>query len=178
MKLSGRVAIVTGAASGIGRASALTFADEGAKVLVADIDGQRGQETVARILERGHEAVFAQVDVSSEAEIKRVTQDTVARWDRIDILFNNAGVVLVKPLEETTEDEWDRLMSINVKAAFLAIKHVVPYMRRGGEAPISTPAPSRVSRARWVRRSTALPKARLPCSQNPLRSTMGGTGSA
>lgn len=136
MKLSGRVAIVTGAASGIGRASALTFADEGAKVLVADIDGQRGQETVARILERGHEAVFAQVDVSSEAEIKRVTQDTVARWDRIDILFNNAGVVLVKPLEETTEDEWDRLMSINVKAAFLAIKHVVPYMRRGGGGAI------------------------------------------
>jgi NAD(P)-dependent dehydrogenase (short-subunit alcohol dehydrogenase family) len=105
-------------------------------VLVADIDEQGGKETVARILERGQEAVFARVDVSSEAEIKRMTADTVARWGRIDILFNNAGVVLVKPLEETTEDEWDRLMSINVKAAFFAIKHVVPHMRRSGGGAI------------------------------------------
>ena len=136
MKLSGRVAIVTGAASGIGRASALAFAAEGAMVLVADIDERGGQETVARILERGDEAVFARVDVSSEAEIKGMTADTVATWGRIDILFNNAGIVLVKPLEETTEDEWDRLMSINVRAAFFAIKHVVPHMRRGGGGAI------------------------------------------
>jgi NAD(P)-dependent dehydrogenase (short-subunit alcohol dehydrogenase family) len=74
--------------------------------------------------------------VSSEAEIKIMTEDMVARWGRIDILFNNAGIVLAKPLEETTEDEWDRLMSINVKAAFLAIKHVVPQMRRSGGGAI------------------------------------------
>jgi NAD(P)-dependent dehydrogenase (short-subunit alcohol dehydrogenase family) len=136
MKLRERVAIVTGAASGIGRASALAFACEGAKVLVVDIDEQGGKETVARILARGHEAVFARIDVSSEAEIKIMTEDMVARWGRIDILFNNAGIVLAKPLEETTEDEWDRLMSINVKAAFLAIKHVVPQMRRSGGGAI------------------------------------------
>ncbi len=135
-KLSGRVAIVTGAASGIGRASAVVFAGEGAKVLVADIDEPGGKETVARILEQGHEAVFVLVDVSSETEIKRVAEDTVARWGRIDILFNNAGIVLAKALEETTEDEWDRLMSVNVKAAFLAIKHVVPHMRRSGGGAI------------------------------------------
>ena len=62
--------------------------------------------------------------------------DTVARWGRIDILFNNAGIVLVKPLEETTEEEWDRVMSINLKAAFLAIKHVVPHLRRAGGGAI------------------------------------------
>ncbi len=135
-KLNGRVAIVTGAASGIGRASAMVFAAEGARVLAADIDEPSGRETVARILEQGHEAVFARVDVSSETEIKQMAEDTVARWGRIDILFNNAGVVLVKALEETTEDEWDRLMSINVKAAFLAIKHVVPHMRRSGGGAI------------------------------------------
>jgi NAD(P)-dependent dehydrogenase (short-subunit alcohol dehydrogenase family) len=135
-KLSGRVAIVTGAASGIGRASAMVFAAEGARVMTADIDEPGGRETVARILERGHEAAFARVDVSSETEIKRVAEETAARWGRIDILFNNAGIVLVKPLEETTEDEWDRLMSINVKAAFLAIKHVVPHMRRNGGGAI------------------------------------------
>ena len=135
-KLSGRVAIVTGAASGIGRASAMVFAAEGAKVLAADIDDAGGRETAARILEQGHEAVFGRVDVSSEAEIKRMAEDAVDRWGRIDILFNNAGVVLVKALEETTEDEWDRLMSVNVKAAFLAIKHVVPHIRRSGGGAI------------------------------------------
>jgi NAD(P)-dependent dehydrogenase (short-subunit alcohol dehydrogenase family) len=132
MKLRGKVAIVTGAASGIGRASALAFALEGARVVAADIDARGGEETVAMIAENGHDAVFAPVDVACEAEIMQMVEDTVARWGRIDILFNNAGVVLVKPLEETTEAEWDRVLGINLKAAFLAIKHVVPHMRRGG----------------------------------------------
>jgi NAD(P)-dependent dehydrogenase (short-subunit alcohol dehydrogenase family) len=136
MKLSGRVAIVTGAASGIGRASAIAFAHEGARVLVVDIDGQGGEDTVARITDQGNEAFFARVDVSREAEVKRMTEDAVARWSKIDILFNNAGVVLVKPLEETTEEEWERVMSINVKAVFLAAKHVVPHMRRSGGGAI------------------------------------------
>ncbi len=136
MKLSGKVAIVTGAASGIGRASAMLFAEEGAKVVVADIDAQRGEETVATIAAQGHEAVFAQADVAKEADVARMVEDTAARWGRIDVLFNNAGVVLVKPLEEMTEAEWDRVMSINVKAAFLAIKHVVPHMRRSGGGAI------------------------------------------
>jgi NAD(P)-dependent dehydrogenase (short-subunit alcohol dehydrogenase family) len=139
MKLSGKVAIVTGAASGIGRASAVLFADEGARVVVADVDAQRGEETVAAIAERGKEAVFAQVDVSKEMDVNQMVDDTVARWGKIDILFNNAGVVLVKPLEEMTEGEWDRVMAINVKAVFLAVKHVVPHMRRNrGGAILNT----------------------------------------
>jgi NAD(P)-dependent dehydrogenase (short-subunit alcohol dehydrogenase family) len=132
MKLEDKVAIVTGAASGIGRASANAFAREGARVAVVDIDAERGEETAARIISHGDEALFFQADVSVEDEIKRVIELTDSRWGRIDILFNNAGVVLVKPLEEMTEEEWDRVMAINVKAAFLAIKHTVPHMRRNG----------------------------------------------
>jgi NAD(P)-dependent dehydrogenase (short-subunit alcohol dehydrogenase family) len=136
MKLQGRVAIITGAASGIGRASAISFAREGAKVVVVDIDRSHGEQTVAAIAAEGNEASFAGADVSSEVDVKRVIEYAVARWKKIDILFNNAGVVLVKPLEEMTGEEWDRVMSINVKAAFFAIKHSVPHMRRGGGGAI------------------------------------------
>jgi NAD(P)-dependent dehydrogenase (short-subunit alcohol dehydrogenase family) len=136
MKLTGRVAIVTGAASGIGRASAIAFAREGAKVVVVDKNNEGGEGTVSAIAADGHEAYFARVDVSKEADLKRMIEDTVARWERIDILFNNAGVLLVRPIEEMTEEEWDRVMSINVKAAFFAIKHVAPHMRRGGGGAI------------------------------------------
>jgi len=139
MKLAGKVAIVTGAASGIGRAGAIAFADEGAKVVVADIDRNRGEETTAEIVSRGREAAFAELDVTSESAVIRMVEDAAARWGRIDILFNNAGIVLVKPLEQMTEAEWDRVMGVNVKAAFLAIKHVVPHMRRiGGGAILNT----------------------------------------
>lgn len=136
MKLQGRVAIVTGAASGIGRASAIAFAREGARVAAVDIDESGGKETIASIRAEGHEAAFAPVDVTRESEIASMIEQTVNRWGRIDILFNNAGVVLVKPIELMSEEEWDRVMAINVKAAFLATKHVVPHMRRNGRGAI------------------------------------------
>jgi meso-butanediol dehydrogenase / (S,S)-butanediol dehydrogenase / diacetyl reductase len=100
MKLMGKVAIVTGGASGIGRASAIAFAREGARVVVADRNQQGGEETAAAIAAEGHEALFELVDVSKEADIQKMIEDTVARWGRIDILFNNAGVLLVKPIQE------------------------------------------------------------------------------
>jgi NAD(P)-dependent dehydrogenase (short-subunit alcohol dehydrogenase family) len=136
MKLAGKVAIITGGASGIGLASARLFAQEGAKVAVVDIDRERGNDAVHEINQAGGECMFAVADISREAEVRRVVEDTVSRWGRIDILFNNAGVVLVKRLEEMSEEEWDRMMAINVKAAFLAIKQVVPVMRRGGGGAI------------------------------------------
>ena len=139
MKLRDRVAIVTGAASGIGQASAIAFAREGAKVVAADINQSRGEETVAKILANGGEAFFHRTDVSRETEIVNMVNSAVARWGGIDILFNNAGLVLIKPLETMTEADWDRLMSINLKAVFFAIKHVVPHMRRrGGGAILNT----------------------------------------
>ncbi len=122
MKLTGKVAIVTGAASGIGRASAIAFAREGASVVVADTNARCGEEAAALITAEGHEAHFVQVDVSREADIGRMVAETVARWGRIDVLFNNAGIVLVKSIEQMTGEEWDRVMAVNVKSAFLAIK--------------------------------------------------------
>jgi NAD(P)-dependent dehydrogenase (short-subunit alcohol dehydrogenase family) len=136
MKLQGRVAIVTGAASGIGRASAIEFAREGARVLVVDTDESNGRATAETICGRGNEAFFTRADVSSEVEVKSVIDLVIARWERIDILFNNAGVLLVKSIEDMTSEEWDRVMSVNVKAGFLAIKHAVPHMRRGGGGAI------------------------------------------
>lgn len=131
MKLDGKVAIVTGAASGIGAASAVAFAREGASVLAVDLNG-RGEQVAAAIRASGGDARFLSADVSKEAYVIGLVENAIAQWGRIDVLFNNAGVVLVKPLELTSEAEWDRVLSINLKAAFLTIKHVVPHMRRGG----------------------------------------------
>jgi len=139
VKLAERVAIVTGAAGGIGRASVLAFAREGAKVTAVDINAAGGAETVALAGDRGNEVVFERADVRDEAQVKAVVDRTVARWGRLDILFNNAGVVLVKSLEETTEGEWDRLMSVNLKSIFFGCKHAIPHMRQaGGGAILST----------------------------------------
>jgi NAD(P)-dependent dehydrogenase (short-subunit alcohol dehydrogenase family) len=136
MKLPGRVAIVTGAAGGIGRAAVLAFAREGAKVSAVDINASGGSETVAIAAHQSSEVVFERVDVGDEAEVKAVVDRTVARWGRLDILFNNAGVVLVKPLEETTEAEWDHLMSVNLKSIFFGCKHAIPHMRQAGGGAI------------------------------------------
>jgi len=136
MKLEGKVAIVTGAASGIGAASAILFAREGARVTVADVDERRGNQTANTIRSAGGEAVFAHVDVTRESEIVAMVDETASRWGTIDILFNNAGVLLVKTIEEMSEQEWDRVMAVNVKSAFLATKHVVPHMRRNGKGAI------------------------------------------
>jgi len=136
MKLNGKVAIVTGAASGIGRASAIAFAREGAKVLVVDRDEGDGQATAAAIGAQGDTALFCRADVSNETEVKQAVATAIEAWGRIDILFNNAGVLLVKSIEEMTGDEWDRVMDVNVKGAFLAIKHAVPHMRLGGGGAI------------------------------------------
>jgi len=136
LKLSGKVAIVTGAASGIGRASAIAFAREGARVVVADLSESGAEETVRVIKSEGLAAEATTVDVSSEADVRRMVDQAAARWDRIDILFNNAGVLLVKPVDQMTETEWDRVMAVNVKGPFFAVKHVVPYMRRNGGGAI------------------------------------------
>jgi NAD(P)-dependent dehydrogenase (short-subunit alcohol dehydrogenase family) len=132
MKLAGKVAIVTGAGQGIGRASAIAFAREGAKVLVAERDRTNGTATVSTIQAECGDSVLAEVDVSRESDVRAMVQIALERWGRIDILFNNAGILLLKSIEEMTEAEWDRVMAVNVKAAFLAIKHVVPHMRRNG----------------------------------------------
>ena len=136
MKLQQKVAIVTGAASGIGRASAIAFAREGARVTLADIEERGGNETANIIRSEGHEAFFARVDVTRESEIMQMVDETVKRWGRIDVLFNNAGILLVKTVEQMSGEEWDRVMAVNVKSVFLATRHVVPHMRRMGKGAI------------------------------------------
>ena len=136
MKLKGKVAIVTGAASGIGRAGAIAFARQGARVVVADRNETGGSETLSTIQVERHDAYFARVDVTKEAEVARMVEETAQRWGRIDILFNNAGILLVKTIDQMTEEEWDEVMAVNVKSAFLATKHVIPHMRRIGKGVI------------------------------------------
>ena len=139
MRLKDKVAIVTGAAGGIGRASAILFAREDARVAVVDIKKEALAETAALIREAGGEVYLSVSDVANESEVKAVIDGTVARWGRVDILFNNAGIVLVKFLEDTTESEWDRLMAVNLKSIFFGVKQVVPHMRRqGGGVILST----------------------------------------
>jgi NAD(P)-dependent dehydrogenase (short-subunit alcohol dehydrogenase family) len=138
MKLAGKAAVVTGGAGGIGRASALLFAREGAKVTALDINTSGGEETAAQARQQNLDVIFEHADVCNESQMKAVIDRTVARWGRLDILFNNAGIVLVKSIEEMTEAEWDRLMSINLKAVFFGCKHAIPHMRRTGGAILNT----------------------------------------
>jgi NAD(P)-dependent dehydrogenase (short-subunit alcohol dehydrogenase family) len=139
MRLKGKVAIVTGAAGGIGRASAILFAAEGARVTAVDVKKEALSETVTLIEKAGGEGRLSITDVGDEEQVKTAVDETVAQWGRADILFNNAGIVLVKFLEETTESEWDRVMDVNLKSIFLGVKHTVPHMRRqGGGVILST----------------------------------------
>ena len=107
-----------------------------ARVQAGDFNAVGGAHTVAQAGEPGFEVVFDHADIRDEAQVKALVDRTVARWGRLDILFNNAGVVLVKSLEETTEAEWDHLMSVNLKAMFFGCKHAIPHMRRTGRGAI------------------------------------------
>ena len=136
-RVEGKVAIVTGATSGIGRAIAELLAKEGAKVAVTGRNVERGQEVVESITLAGGTAKFWRLDVSSEEEVKRVFAEIAEEFGGIDILVNNAGVTGVdKPTHELTEEEWDQVMNVNVKGVFFCTKHAVPYMRQGGGGSI------------------------------------------
>jgi NAD(P)-dependent dehydrogenase (short-subunit alcohol dehydrogenase family) len=125
MRLDGKVCIVTGAGSGIGRASALLFAAEGALVVVADLDEAAAAATVAEI---GSEAVAVKVDVADEAGTRELAAATVERFGRVDVLFNNAGIAGVGDLEETSLELWEQVMRVNVRGVFLMSRAVAPQM--------------------------------------------------
>jgi NAD(P)-dependent dehydrogenase (short-subunit alcohol dehydrogenase family) len=131
MRLSGKVSIVTGAASGIGRAIALLFAAEGAKVCVADINEISGTETVSLIKQKGRDAIFCRVDVSSNSDVGSMVSNTVKAYGRIDVLVNNAAHMDERDLKtvvETSEDQWDRSIDVSLKGVFLCSKHAIPEM--------------------------------------------------
>jgi NAD(P)-dependent dehydrogenase (short-subunit alcohol dehydrogenase family) len=139
MRLSDKVAIITGAASGIGRATALLFAREGAAVAVVDLDEAGGQAVVQEIVDGGGRSIFVQCDVSQATDCQRAVRETVAILGSLDILFNNAGIIRRADVLETTEEEWDRVMAVNAKSVFLMSKYAVPAMaERGGGAIVNT----------------------------------------
>jgi dihydroanticapsin dehydrogenase len=131
MDLEGKVAIITGAASGIGRATAILFAKEGAKVIVADINDNGGAETIKIIKKEGKHAIFVHTDVSKELDVKNMVKIVKESFGKIDILVNNAGVVLVKPISETTEQDFEAVVNTNYKSVFLCTKHVLQHMKGG-----------------------------------------------
>jgi NAD(P)-dependent dehydrogenase (short-subunit alcohol dehydrogenase family) len=128
--LKDKVAIITGAKSGIGFATAFRFAAGGAKVVVADV--MAAHEEVREITKRGGEALFVQVDVSSEAQVNALIEKAVATYGCLDVLVNNAGIELAKKVTDTGEAEWDRLMNVNLKGVFLCSKVAIPVMQRNG----------------------------------------------
>jgi NAD(P)-dependent dehydrogenase (short-subunit alcohol dehydrogenase family) len=125
MRLANKICIVTGAGSGIGRASALLFAAEGARVVAADLDEAAAAATVA---EMSTEGLARRVDVADEDETAALAAETVERFGRIDVLFNNAGIAGVGDLEETSVDLWERVMSVNARGVFLMSRAVAPHM--------------------------------------------------
>ncbi len=135
-RLKGKVAIVTGAASGIGRATAKMFAERGAKVAVADYDATGGQETVDMIKADGGEAVFIETDVSKDEDVQRMVKQAVGIYGRLDIIFNNAGVGETAKAAEASSEHWDRVLSINLKGVFLGCKYAIPEMIRVGGGSI------------------------------------------
>lgn len=134
MRLANKVAIITGAAGGMGRIAAELFASEGASVVVTDIVEQAGEETVSGILDNGGKAIFVRTDVSKEEEVQRMVEKAAASFGHIDVLYNNAGIMpssdgSVTDISETT---WDRILDINLKSAFLCSKYTIPYMVKQG----------------------------------------------
>ena len=139
-RLEKKIALITGAGSGIGRASALLFSKEGAKVAVVDYVVEGGRETVKMIKEAGGEAIFIEADVSKAADAERMIKTTVDTYGRLDILFNNAGIMgPFVATAKTTEAQWDRIIAINLKGVFLGSKYAIPVMlNQGGGVIINT----------------------------------------
>ena len=126
-RLQGKVAVVTGAGQGLGRSTALRFAAEGAKVVVADMNGETAHDTVGAIAAAGGEAMAVVVDVSSAHDAERMVSATLAEYGRVDILINNAATFgSGKHIAEIDEEEWDRVMRVNLRGPFLCSKFVIP----------------------------------------------------
>ncbi len=143
MRLQGKVALISGAATGVagelmgfGGASARLFAQEGAKVVLGDINEESGQRTAAQILEDGGEALFVRLDVTREQDWVSAIQTTVSTFGKLDILVNNAGTGARYTVEDTTEAVWDAQMDVHAKGVFLGTKHAIPEMRNAGGGSI------------------------------------------
>jgi NAD(P)-dependent dehydrogenase (short-subunit alcohol dehydrogenase family) len=152
MLLSNRVAVITGGARGIGRGIALKFAEEGCSVVITDVLAEEAKRTVEEVHNKGREGIFVKCDVSNSGQVQRMIDQVIKKFGKVDILVNNAGIGGVpKSITEISEEEWDKLLSINLKGYFLCCKAVVPHMKNKGYgkiinissmAAISPPAPT------------------------------------
>ena len=132
LSIEGKIATVTGAASGIGRGISIRLAEMGAFVSVLDIDAKRGEETAVEIQSQGGEALFTKCDVRSAADCRQAVETTISKWGRIDILCNSAGIAIRKDVVDLTEEEWDRALDVTLKGIYLLSHEVVPHMIRAG----------------------------------------------
>jgi NAD(P)-dependent dehydrogenase (short-subunit alcohol dehydrogenase family) len=135
-RLDGKVAIISGGARGQGAAETKLFAQEGARVVFGDVLDDQGKKVEAEVRELGGEATYVHLDVTREADWQAVVKTTLARYGRLNILVNNAGILIRKSIEETTVEDWDRIMAVNAKGVFLGTKHAIAPMRRSGGGSI------------------------------------------
>ncbi len=144
LRLKNKVAIITGAGGGQGRAAALLFAREGAKIVASDWKAESGEQTAAQVRDAGGKAIHIAADVSASADVRRVIDEALQSYGRIDVLYNNAGVgysssLSMRDILKTPEEDWDRVLAINLKSVFLTCKYAIPEMiRTGGGSIINT----------------------------------------
>ena len=132
MRFTDKVCVVTGGGSGIGRAACERFAREGGRVAVVDLNEQHGRETVQHITGAGGDALFAKADVANTAEVRAAIDATVAKWRHIDVIVNDAAMMTFTPIVELPDDQWEKVISVNLRSLFVFCKYGVPHMRRGG----------------------------------------------
>ncbi|MFZ3170084.1 MAG: 3-oxoacyl-ACP reductase FabG [Candidatus Methanoperedens sp.] len=136
MRVKDKVVIITGGGSGIGKETGILFAKEGAKVVIADVNEKGGAETVESIKNAGGEAFFARLDVSNREQAKQVVKETIAKYGRLDVLINNAGIIQDALVVKMTEEQWDKVININLKGPFNCIQAVVEQMISQGSGVI------------------------------------------
>ena len=136
MRLEGKVALVSGGSQGMGAYEAELFVQEGAKVVVGDVREDEGRALVEKIVEGGGDAVFVRLDVTSETDWAAAVQEALTRYGKLDVLVNNAGVSARGSIEETSVEDWDRVMDINAKGVFLGTRTAIPEMRKAGGGSI------------------------------------------
>jgi NAD(P)-dependent dehydrogenase (short-subunit alcohol dehydrogenase family) len=135
-RLDGKVAVVTGGANGIGRASAKALASEGARVVIGDVAEERGESAAQEIRDAGGEAMFVRADVTRMSDVEALVREAVDRWDRIDVMFNNVGVAIGGTAEEMSEEDFQRVLDVNLTGVWRGMRAAIPEMLRGGGGSI------------------------------------------
>jgi glucose 1-dehydrogenase len=131
-RFNGKVCLVTGGGSGIGKAACIRFAAEGGNVVVVDLNEPHGQQTVAEISKAGGQAIFAKCNVGDSAEVRAAIKAAVDKWGKIDVVVNDAAMMTFKPIADLPDEDWDRVLGVNLRSVFLFCKYSLPHMPKGG----------------------------------------------